>query len=407
MSSSSVETATHAEPSLPGWLMLLGCLTAVAPLSIDMYLPAFPRIQDALHASAGSMEYTLSSFFMGATLGQLFFGPLSDRYGRKRPLLIGFAVFVMASIGCALSDTVTALNFWRFVQGVGGCSGIVISNTVVRDRTVGKQAARAFAMLILVMGVAPILAPLVGGGLLAIGGWRWIFGALALFGGACLVAIAFGLEETHRPDRLAGVGLRQVMSGYATVCASHSFLGFALSGAFAMAGMFAYIAGSPFVLIDIFGIAPSHYGLYFALNAVGLITASQVNGLFLRRHGPSAVLRAALWMPFLGGLALLAASLVGISLPVFMLGSFVVITSIGWIMPNAMASALTTHGQTAGSAAALIGAMQYLLATLVGAGVGLLHDGSVAPLALVMAICGCAAWLSHRLLVRRTVVAAH
>lgn len=384
----------------PGWLVLLGSLTAVAPLSIDMYLPGFPQASRDLAAPPGAMEYTLAAFFVGLTLGMIFYGPISDRFGRKPPLRFGFALYSLASIGCALSGNVEVLCFFRFLQGLGGCAGIVIPNAIIRDKTTARNSARAFSMLMLVMGLAPILAPLIGGQLLSIWGWRSIFAVLALFGLLSSFAISFGLAESHDTAHEPPLVLRTVLRNYMQLLANRSFLGFVFSGGLTTAGMFAYIAGSPFVLIELYGVAPQHFGWFFGVNALGLIASSQLNARFLKTTPATVILRHALWVPPITGLCLVVLAVTGlVSLQWFALGFFCFVASIGWIAPNAMASALATHGQMAGTAAALASAMQYSFATLAGALVGALHSGDGQSLAVVMALCGCGAWLGHRILI--------
>lgn len=397
-------TTAHPNGSsagFPAWLVLLGILTAIGPLSIDMYLPSFPMIEQALQGRPGSVEFTLASFFIGLTCGQLFYGPLSDRFGRKPPLYVGFALYTLASLGCAFADSIPLLTLCRFLQGMGGCAGIIIPSAIVRDRTSARESARAFSLLMLVMGLAPILAPLLGGGLLTLWGWRAIFLVLAAFGAACLVAITFGLAESHDTQHEPPLRLGTVLGNYRQLLGNRSYLGYALGGGLSMAGMFAYIAGSPFVLIDLYGIAPQHYGWFFGANAFGLIAASQLNARLLKKLPATTLLRRALWVPPSIGLALAVLACSGqINLACFAVGFFCFVASVGFIIPNATASALATHGQMAGTAAALASAMQFLSATIAGSLVGLLHDGSGRPLALVMALCGCGAWLCHRSLVR-------
>jgi len=382
-----------------GWLVLLGCLTAVAPISIDMYLPSFPQVAHDLVAPPGRMEFTLASFFIGLTIGQLFYGPLSDRFGRKPPLYFGFALYTAASLGCILAGSVDLLCLFRFLQGLGGCAGIIISNAIVRDRTSARETARAFSMLMLVMGLAPILAPLAGGLVLTLWGWRAIFVVLSLFGVICLASITFGLSESHDTKHEPPLRLRTILANYAHLLTDRSFIGFALSGGLTMAGMFAYIAGSPFVLMELYGVEPRHYGWFFGVNAFGLIASSQLNARTLKYFPATAILRRGLWVPPLAGLVLAGLSLGGlINLPWFVVGFFCFVSSIGWIAPNAMASALATHGQMAGTAAALAGALQFFFATLAGVLVGAFHNGTGQPLAVVMALCGCGAFACHRLL---------
>ncbi len=392
---------TSSDKGFPRWLILLGVLTAIGPLSIDMYLPAFPQIERSLGGLPGSVELTLASFFIGLTFGQLFYGPLSDRFGRKKPLYLGLAIYTLASIGAAFAPSIPALIVCRFLQGMGGCAGIIIPSAIVRDRTTARESARAFSLLMLVMGLAPILAPLIGGGLLTQWGWRGIFGLLALYGGACLVAIHFGLAESHDTRHEPPLRLKTVLGNYRRLLSNKAFLGYALGGGLAMSGMFAYIAGSPFVLIDLYGIPPQDFGWFFGVNAFGLIASSQINARLLKKHPPTTLLRRALWVPALTGIALAALAFAGlISLAGFVVGFFCFVASLGCIIPNATAAALATHGQQAGTAAALASAIQFFCATLAGALVGLLHDGTGRPLAAIMAVCGIGAWLCHRLLTR-------
>lgn len=394
-------SASHKKPEhFIRWIVILGFLTAVAPLSIDLYLPSFPQMEKDLRAPGGSIEFSLATFFIGLTLGQLVYGPLSDRFGRKPLLYVGFALYTLASIGCTFADNVTSLCVWRFVQAMGGCAGIVIPNAIVRDRMGARDAARVFSLLMLVMGLAPILAPIVGGWLLEAFGWRSNFAVLIGFGILCLAAIALGLDESHDTTHEPPLRLGTVAGNYAMLLRNRSYLGFVFSGGLVQAGMFAYIAGSPFVLINLHGVSPQHYGWFFGANAFGLIASSQLNAWMLKRQAPTTLLRRALWIPLLSGLGMTVLAFAGwISLTWFALGFFLFVASVGWVGPNANASAMATHGQMAGTAAAFNGAMAFLCATLAGGLVGLLHNGTGQPLALVMCLCGLSAWLSHRLLV--------
>lgn len=385
--------------SLP-WLILLGALTAIGPLSIDMYLPAFPAAERDLRALPGSMEYTLASFFIGMALGQLFYGPLSDRFGRRRPLMAGLVLYTLASLGCAYAGNVNLLAGLRFLEALGGCAGMVITRAVVRDRYGARDAARAFSALILVMGLAPILAPLLGGAVVAWLGWREIFLLLSLYGAIGLLAVYRGLPETHDIRHEPPLRLGTVFGNYARLLRSRSFVGYTLASGLAFAGMFAYIAGSPFVLIQLHGIPAGHFGWVFGLNALGFVAASQVNARLLKTRALTRLLHHAVLAPALAGTVLAVAGLDGwLALPLILAGFFIYVSSLGFIGPNATAAALATHGQQAGTASALMGALQFGLATVMGAMVGLWHDGTALPLVLVMGFCGCGAWLAHRWLV--------
>lgn len=386
-------------PLRSGWLVLLGALTAIAPMSTDMYLPAFPAITAALQLPAGGMELSFSSYFVGVLLGILCYGPLSDRYGRKPPLLFGLALYSLASLAITQVDSLAGLVGWRFLQGLGGCAGTVLTTAIVRDRCAPQDTARVLSRIMLVMGLAPILAPLAGGLLLAWWGWQSIFLVLVAFGLGCLLAVYALLDETLASVHVRPLHPRAVLRRYGQLLGERMFLGYLLSQAFTTGAMFAYIAGSPFVLIELHGISPSHYGFFFGLNGLGLIAASQLNPRLLRRFPAPRVLAVALWLPPLAGLLLLGAELAAVqSLPLLMLAFFLVVSSVGLISPNASAMAMAAQGENAGVAAALLGAATFGMGMLGGAFIGFAHDGSGLPLALVIAAMGSAAWLANRLL---------
>lgn len=381
---------------IAGWIVLMGALTAIGPLSIDMYLPGFPAIAQEF-AATGRVELTLASFFTGLALGQLFYGPISDRLGRKPPLYAGLALYVAGSLGAATAGSIEALVAWRFLQGLGGCAGMVIARAVVRDRCTPAEAAQAFSLLMLVMGLAPILAPLAGGYLLLLGGWRLLFLVLAGFGAACLALVWRGLGESLRQP-LPRLETGRVLRTYGELLRDAHFRGHVLASGLAFSGMFAYIAGSPFVIMQLFGLDARAYGWVFGGNALGLIAASQVNARLLRRGDIDMrhLLRRGLATAALAGVTLLALALAGwLPLPALLAGLFLYIASLGFISPNAGASALAGHGHQAGTASALMGALQFLLATAAGIAMGLWHDGSALPLVAALALCGSAGWWLH------------
>ncbi len=380
--------------------MILGALTAFAPMSIDMYLPSLPTIAAGFGVESAAVQFTLASFFIGMALGQAIHGPLADRYGRKPPLYAGLALYVAASVGCALAPDIATLTVLRFAQAVGGCTGVVIARAVVRDRFDARASARVYSLLMLVMGLAPILAPFAGGWILALAGWRAIFIALALFGLACLLAVWRYLPETRPTGTTAGGGIGAALRVYGALLRDRSFLGYTLSGGFAQAGMFAYITGSPHVFIELHGVPAQAYGWLFGLNALGLIVSSQLNRRLLLRHTADAILRRANRATVLLGLALLAvaASDWG-GLPALLAPLFGYLASLGFTAPNAMANALAHQGTRAGSASALIGTLQFAVATVSSALVGLLGAGSALPMAAVIAGCGLLAYGAHRILV--------
>lgn len=378
----------------PMWLLVCASLTALAPLSIDMYLPAFPTLSNELGADIGSVQLTLGTFLVGLALGQAFYGPLSDRFGRKPPLYIGLTLYAVAAAGCALARNVEALMFWRFVQALGGCAGMVVARATIRDRLQAHESARAFSSLMLVMGLAPILAPIVGGAILTTFGWRAIFWLLSAVGVAILLLVHLRLEESLDRRGVVPLQLSKVLANYGELLRDKEFLGYSLCAGFVQAGMFAYIAGSPFVLIELHGIDAAHYGFVFGANALGLIAMSQLNAALVRGRELDTVLRRALLAPCLAGLCIAAAALAGVaSLPVLLAGFFVFVAALGCILPNASAIALTHQGHRAGTASALMGTLQFSLGTLAGAAVSVWRDGTALPLTVVMACCGIGAVL--------------
>ncbi len=387
---------------LPGWLVVLGALTAIGPLSIDMYLPGLPAIGADLGADGGQVQLTLAVFLVGLTLGQLLYGPLSDRFGRKPPLYAGLVIYVVASLGTAFAADIHQVQLWRLLQGLGGCAGVVIARAAVRDRCDAAGMARAFSMLTLVMGAAPILAPMLGSLLLGIASWRAVFLVLALFGVALLLAVRFGMIETVDRRHTPPLQFGNVLRVYGELLGDRQFLLFTLCAGFGAAGMFAYIAGSPFALIELHGISPAHFSWVFGANAFGLIAASQLNGWLLSRRVPMGRLLAfGLWVPALATIAGLIGALLGrVELALLMALFFLFLTGLGFVMPNASAIALARQGRRAGSAAALMGVLQYGMGTVAGGVISLWHDGSALPLLVVMAVCGVGAWSCYFVLAR-------
>ncbi|MDB4943105.1 MAG: hypothetical protein JWP97_2639 [Labilithrix sp.] len=374
--------------------LTLGSLTAFAPLSIDMYLPSLPSIQRDLGTTASLVQLTLSAFFAGMAIAQLAYGPLADRFGRRRPLVIGLGLYVLASFGCALAPNIHALIAFRFLQAVGGAAGIVIARAVVRDLRSGAEAARLFSLLMLVMGVAPILAPLVGSSLLLLGTWRLAFALLGMIGLLVLLIVPRVLPETSR-SRLERLDVRSVAGGLRELGRDRDFVAYSLAGGFSQAGMFAYIAGSPFVLIQIFHLSPQAYGWAFGANAAGLIAASQLNRRLLATSTPARVLGKAIVVSLLAGLAYVALALAHlVVLPAVLACLFFFVAMLGFVGPNATAIALEGQAVRAGLASAALGSGQYVIAAVASAAVGLFENGTMLPMASVMALCALASALA-------------
>ena len=386
-------------------VLILGALSAFGPLAIDFYLPAFPAMAQAFGTDEKHVQTTLAAYFLGLSLGQLAYGPVADRFGRRGPLLFGITLFTLASLACAYAPNLETLVLARFVQALGGCAGMVLSRAIVSDKCDPVASAKVFSQLMLVMGLAPILAPMLGGVLVNVSGWQSIFLALSLFSAACLLAVSLGLPESLPPDMP-----RQPLSGalrqYLRLLGDRVFLGHALTGGVAIAGMFAYIAGSPFVFIKLYGVPAEHYGWLFGTNAAGFILMAQVNARLLAKRGPAFLLARAVWLYLLAGLALLCvAALRPDSLWPLLVPLFLCIASLGCIIPNASACAMSGQGARAGSASALMGCVQFSVAAGAAALVGVLHDGSAVSMALVISLCGVlvvsVAMLTRRLQARR------
>jgi DHA1 family bicyclomycin/chloramphenicol resistance-like MFS transporter len=382
-------------------ILVLGALTAFAPLSIDMYLPSLPTLERELAAPASAVKLTLSAFLIGLAAGQLLYGPLSDRFGRKAPLISGVALYTVASVGCAYAATVEALIALRVLQALGGCAGMVITRAIVRDMVDGPEAARLFSTLMLVMGVAPILAPLLGGYVLIWFGWSAIFWFLALFGAVCLAGIALILPETRPPHLRTQGGVGATLATYGRLLTSRRFLGFVLSTGFPTAGMFVYITASPHLLIGTHGVPAEAYGWVFGANAAGLIGASQFNRLLLRRLSVERMLALGVAIYLAGALILLTVALADVGgLPALLAALFLTIASLGTIMPNAAAAALAGEAAHAGSASALIGTLPFVIGALAGAAVAALPSGSALAMAGVIAGCAALGFLANRTLAR-------
>ena len=396
-----------SQPSNARLAVVLGILSAFGPFSIDMYLPGLPAIAREFGVETAAAQQTLSAFFIGLAVGQLIYGPVSDRLGRRRPLLFGCAVYALACLGCFVSPSLGGLILLRFAMALGACAGMVITRSVVRDLFDQRESARMYSMLVLVMGLAPVLAPLVGGQLLLYWGWRVIFLALAAFGVLCLALVYFALPESLPSERRTRHGLGEVLRRYGGLLSDSRFMGYTLAGGLASAAMFTYISGSPFVFIELNGVPPERYGLLFGINALGLIAASQLNRWLLGRYSGGQILVTALAVTAGTGVLLALAAATGIGGFAGMLVLlFFCIASTGLVGPNATAAAMAPYARQAGSASALLGAVQFGLGAVAGSLVGVFFNGTALPMAGVIALCGVGGFVALHLLVTRPLRAA-
>ena len=369
-------------------IFILGLLSAIGPFSIDMYLPGFPTIATDLHTTVDYVAYSLSSFFIGICAGQLICGPLLDRFGRKAPLCIGLVLYIAASIGCSLSNSVESLIAFRFLQALGGCVGMVAPNAIVRDVFPVEENAKIFSMLILILGVSPILAPTFGSYIISGWGWQPVFLILAIVSFLILLAVIFRLPESKKPDQSISLRPRPIVNGYANVLKQPQFTTYAFSGALAASGLFAYLAGSPFVFMEMYQVTEQQYGWIFSLIAAGLIGCSQLNNMLLRKYKSAQIITVVLIIQCSTGLALVigtAAGLLGLYTNIFLM--FLFLSCQGFIFPNSAALAMAPFSKGAGSASALMGALQMAFGALASAMVGVFFNKTAMPLAAIMFSC--------------------
>jgi MFS transporter, DHA1 family, multidrug resistance protein len=343
---------------------------------------------------------SLTAFVVGLSLGQLVVGPLSDAVGRRRPLAVGMAAFTLASLVCVFAQDIATLDVLRALEGFAGGAGVVVSRAVVRDLYTGVAAARFFASLMLVNGLAPVLAPILGAQLLRFTSWRGVFVGLAAVGFVLLLALLAGLPETLPPERRRTGGLTSTLHTFWRLLHDRSLVGYSLAGALTFAAMFGYISGSPFVLQDIFGLSPQAFSGVFATNSVGIIACSQLSGRLAHRVGPGRLLAVGIAGSVTGGVVLLVSVLAGAGLPGVLPGLFLVASSVGVVFPNATALALAEHGRDAGAASAMMGVLQFLVGGIAAPLVGLGGQDTAVPMGVVIASCSVAGLLSWLLLVR-------
>ena len=384
------------------WLvLLLGSLSAFGPLSMDMYLPGLPIVADDLNASTSLVQLSLTACLIGLGAGQLIFGPLSDIYGRRKPLVITLIVYAIASVLCAFSPNIWIFVALRFVQGMTGAAGIVIARACARDLYVGTELTKFMAMLSIVSGAAPILAPIVGGVVLNYASWQAVFFLLGVIGLLMFLSTACFLPDTLPVEERAESGILAVVKTFSGLLKDKWFLGIALTQGLIMSSMFAYIAGSPFVLQNMYGVTAQQFSLFFALNGVGIITAAQLTGRLSGRIHEVKFLRAGVLMSFAASILLLLTVWNEWPLAVIATALFFMVSSVGLVSPASFSLAMQSQGKSAGSAAAFLGLMPFIGGATVSPLVGLAGDSSAWPLSIVVVTCSTGALIIFFTVVRK------
>ncbi len=372
-------------------IFLLGVLSALGPFSIDMYLPGFPAIARDLDTSIAKVGYSLTSYFIGISSGQLLYGPLIDRFGRKKPLIFGLVLYVIAALLCAVAPSVEWLIGLRALLALGGCAGMVAGRAIVRDLFPPSEIAKVISTLMLIMGVAPLIAPSIGGLMVSLLGWQAIFVCLAVICASMLIAVYFILPESRGPDKSVNLAPKSVLKGYWVVVKQPAFIIYGLAGGFTLGSLFAYIGGSPFIYMEKFHFTQTQYGLLLSVNSFGYIAGSQLNRIFLRRTSSLRIAETtSLVVAVLGFVMVIAATLPGVSPYLMLVLLFFFLFGSGLLSPNTMALALAPFATHAGSASALIGFTQMLFGALASGLVSLLHDQTALPMTGVMALCALA-----------------
>lgn len=389
----------------PLLLALLALLSSFTPLSIDMYLPALPVIAVDLRGTAGDIQLTLSAFIVAFGVGQVFYGPAGDRFGRRPVILSGLVVYVVATIGCAFAAEAGQLIVLRLLQGLAACGGVVLSRTMVRDLAEKDQAARAMSLMMACTSIAPMLAPLIGGQVLWFFGWRAIFWVLAGVGVIAFLAAWLRLPETLRPEYRQPLHIGSILRRFGELFRHRAFIGYALTGTFQFSALMSFLSGSPFVFIEKYGIAPRMFGVIFGSMVVFMTLGSLLNARFVPMLGAGRIMRYAAIVPAVAGTTALVLGQVEARYGTIGLWPFLAcfapqIATISLIGPNSTAMALQRYPHMAGTASSLMGVMQFGIGAIFGALVGQFFDGTIAPMTTAMGIAGVLCLVSNRLLVR-------
>jgi MFS transporter, DHA1 family, multidrug resistance protein len=369
-------------------IVLLGVLSALGPFSIDMYLPGFPAIAADLNTTIAEVGFSLTSYFIGISVGQLLYGPIVDRFGRRSPLIFGLSLYTLMALCCALAPTITWLVGLRGLLALGACAGMVAGRAIVRDLFPPTDIARILSTLMLIMGIAPMIAPSIGGWMVTALGWRSVFVALAVISSLMLAGVLVLLPESRSPDKNVNLSPASVLGNYWAVLKEPAFIVYGLAGAFTVGSLFAYISGSPFIYMEKLGFTQTQYGFLFSLNSFGYIGGSQVNRILLKRTGSQRIAEViSMAVAVIGFLMVLSAILPGVSAYITLVLLFIFLFGNGLLGPNSMALALAPFSEYAGSASALIGFTQMLFGALASGLVSILHDYTALPMTGIMAFC--------------------
>lgn len=388
-----------AQPSRLRAIVVLGMLSTFGPISLDLYLPALPQLAADLETDPSGAQLTITACLLGLAVGQVVAGPLSDRFGRRPPLIIGLAAYLLTSLACAVAPNIEVLIALRLVQGLAGAAGLVIARAVARDSYDGQELLIFFSRLILISGLAPVIAPVLGGQLNRVLDWRGIFVVLAGFGLVLLLAGIFGVPESLPVDRRRAGGLRDTLVGFRELLSDRLFVGCALASGLVGASMFAYIAGSTFVLQEIYGLSPQGFSFVFGINSLGIMAASQVSARMAKRWPPQAVLTLGLGLNLLGALGVTVSTVIGLGLPYLVAALFVMVAPVGIVFPTTIALAMSGYPHRAGGASSLLGLGQYVFGAIAAPLVGLAGERSAAPLGVVVLVASAAAVLAFVTLV--------
>ena len=383
-------SASQSDKTASHWplVICLGLVAAIAPLSIDMYLPSFPAIAEEFGASAAQIQLTLSGYMIGFTLGQLGYGPLSDRFGRKYVLLSGITIYIAMTVLCAVASDTETLTVFRFFQAIGGGAGTVLSRAIIRDRYDGVQMAKVMSLMLTIILFAPMVAPVIGGYVLVWFGWRAVFWTLVIFGALAIAVVLFGIEESLPPERRSRPGVRPLLRGYASVLTHRQAIGYILTGGITFGALFAFLSGAPFVFIEFYGIAPEHLGYIFTINVLGVMVGGWLNSKLVMTKGVFQMLSIGVWLLFAGAVALFALIATNIwGVWGVIVGIVLFTLPLNLINANAAAGALEYFPDNAGTASAVVGAVRYGCGAISGVCVGLLYDGTAMPMAWVVVGC--------------------